>query len=82
MVEELTIWDFVKYPFLKGLLYCVLISKLVFAIGGFTVHVFLDYRYVDDIPATEGELFAGFVLSSCAHGTFTLDTSPLDRIEV
>ena len=40
------------------------------------------FRFVDDIPITEGELFAGFVLSECAHGTFTIDTTALDTIKV
>ena len=30
----------------------------------------------------EGELFAGFVLSECAHGTFTVDASALEGMKV
>ena len=39
-------------------------------------------RYIDDIPVVKGELFVGFVLSECAHATFTVDTSAINSMEV
>ncbi len=38
-------------------------------------------RYVDDLPVYEEELFAGFVLSECAHGTFTINTTALEEMK-
>ena len=32
-------------------------------------------RYVDDLPAVEGELYAGLVLSEHAHASITVDAS-------
>ncbi len=33
------------------------------------------HRYMDDIPPTEGELYAGLVLSTHAHANITVDWS-------
>ena len=41
-----------------------------------------EARYVDDIPHYERELYAGVLLSTRAHATFTLDTTQLQDIEV
>ncbi len=37
---------------------------------------------MDDTPVVEGGLFAGFVLSECAHATFTVDSSALEQMKV
>ncbi len=41
-----------------------------------------EARYLDDIPRYERELYAGVVLSTRAHATFTLDTTGLQDINV
>lgn len=33
------------------------------------------YRYMDDMPPTKGELYAGLVLSTHAHANITVDWS-------
>ena len=48
---------------------------------GLLEFLFSFQRYVDDIPVVEGELFVGFVLSECAHATFSVDTSALDGMK-
>lgn len=48
----------------------------------YTCCMIFMYRYVDDIPSFDGELFAGFVLSTCAHATFTLDISSIKDMKV
>ena len=45
-------------------------------------HVTGEAIFIDDIPPLSGEMFAGFVLSECAHATFTIDTSPLKEMKV
>ena len=35
----------------------------------------LYYRYMDDLPRLEGELYAGLVLSQHAHAHITVDPS-------
>ncbi len=49
---------------------------------GLLEFLFSFQRYVDDIPVVEGELFVGFVLSECAHATFSVDTSALEGMKV
>ena len=39
------------------------------------------YRYLDDLPALEGELYAGLVLSEHAHAIITVDASAALSLE-
>ena len=39
------------------------------------------YRYLDDIPHLERELYAGLVLSTHAHSHITVDPSPALAME-
>ena len=41
----------------------------------FTLSHHHTLRYVDDLPAVEGELYAGLVLSEHAHASITVDAS-------
>ena len=41
-----------------------------------------EAAYIDDLPALEGELYAGLVISERAHATFTLDYTALDSMKV
>ena len=36
-----------------------------------------EATYIDDLPALDGELYAGLVISEQAHAKFTLDCSAL-----
>lgn len=40
-----------------------------------TLHKCNQCRYLDDLPALEGELYAGLVLSEHAHADITVDPS-------
>lgn len=39
------------------------------------------YRYLDDIPHIQGELYAGLVLSSHTHANITVDYSEAVKME-
>ena len=41
-----------------------------------------EAAYIDDLPALEGELYAGLVISERAHATFTLDCTALESMKV
>ena len=41
-----------------------------------------EATYIDDLPALDGELYAGLVISERAHAKFTLDCSALDNMKV
>ena len=49
--------------------------------GMFLLSVVDSFRYTDDIPHLEGELYAGLILSTHAHAKITVDYSDAVKME-